>query len=137
MCVLLGCGDGGVRSFVRSFVRCISDQADGDGDGDDGAGAGAEALDFDVEYRWEGIPEEDEQAGVWLVFATSLVLTIAFAVDTCNGTASGGGSGDRLPSSPSSDRRGFRGGSGAKARRVSSGGGVLRPSGEEERRRRR
>lgn len=66
-------------------------RSDGGGSGLAG-GAGAEGLglDFDLEYRWDRLPEEDEQAGVWLVFAASVALTIFLAVDACNSTAGGG-----------------------------------------------
>ena len=40
--------------------------------------------DFDIEYRWDRLPEEDAQAGVWLIFAVSLLLTVFLAVDVCN-----------------------------------------------------
>lgn len=40
--------------------------------------------DFDIEYRWKRLPEEDEQAGIWLIFAVSLIVTTFLAVDACN-----------------------------------------------------
>lgn len=65
---------------------------------------------FGVEYRWDRLPEEDEQAGMSLMFAVSLLVTVFLAVDVCNGgdeeeTASGnGGVGDGAGRSTTSAR---------------------------------
>lgn len=129
-------------------VFCSDGGGSGEAAGTGGFGFGfGSDLDFEVEYRWERLPEEDEQAGVWLVFAASLALTIFLAVDTCNGTAGGDGGSDwddgRVggappPSSSSSSLgRTGHGEEGARARRVGGGGGALGPGGGEERRRRR
>lgn len=118
-----------------------------DGGGGGGAAAGTDEG-FDVEYRWDRLPEEDEQAGVWLVFAASLVLTVFLAVDVCNSTSGGdsewdeGRVGGRSPPPPPSSssslapggERGRRGEEGEGAGRAGSRGGALRPRGGGERR---
>eukprot|EP00903_Cladosiphon_okamuranus_P017830 g16409.t1 len=85
-----------VVAFTRSagdIVRVRSDPVYGDSEG--GGGDVAPGIEgFEVEYRWERLPEEDEPAGVWLVFAVSLLLTVFLAVDTCNSTADGGHDGN-------------------------------------------
>ncbi|CAM9570325.1 unnamed protein product, partial [Laminaria digitata] len=71
-----------VLTFVYAagdIVRVRSDPVYGKiNEDDDGS------YDFDIEYRWDRLPEEDEQAGVWLIFAVSLVVTMFLAVDVCN-----------------------------------------------------
>eukprot|EP00752_Nemacystus_decipiens_P013876 g12320.t1 len=120
------------------IVRVRSDPVYGGGGGDE---ISPESSDFEVEYRWDTLPEEDEQTGVWLVFAASLVLTIFLAVDTCNGTAGGDGGTTDWDESPvrgaPSLARTRNGEEGVRAGRAGSGGGALRLGGGEERRRRR
>lgn len=140
------------RLIVVSLGVSRSVHSDGGGSG---VAAGTEG--FEVEYRWDRLPEEDEQAGVWLVFAVSLLLTIFLAVDTCNSTGDGHngnawddhghvGGPPPPPSSPSSSpsslaraggRRGRHGEDWARAGAVGGGDGSLRAGGGEESRRRR
>ncbi|CAB1113088.1 unnamed protein product [Ectocarpus sp. CCAP 1310/34] len=96
------------------------------------ATAGGEDPGFQVEYRWDHLPEEDAQAGLWFLLFASLVVTAVLAVDVCNSTAEDR---DRVGMSGS---RGGDGRAGAAGPRVGGGGGVLRPSGggDELRRRR-
>ncbi|CAN0239850.1 unnamed protein product, partial [Ectocarpus sp. 4 AP-2014] len=51
------------------------------------ATAGGEDSGFQVEYRWDHLPEEDAQAGLWFLLFASLVVTAVLAVDVCNSTA--------------------------------------------------
>lgn len=46
--------------------------------------AGESPVKFEVEYRWEKIPEEDEEAAVWLVFVLCLLLTVVVMVEVYN-----------------------------------------------------
>lgn len=121
---------------------------DGGNVGNGGSGdAAAGPQGFEIEYRWDRLPEEDEQAGVWLVFATSLVLTVVLAMDACNGTGGGGDSGDEFhqvggltsssSSLPPSGRSGREGHEEGWVGRDGGGGGVWRPSGGVVSRRRR
>ncbi|CAM9151325.1 unnamed protein product [Sphacelaria rigidula] len=41
-------------------------------------------VNFQVEYRWDRLPEEDEQAGISVIFAVCLILTVFLAFDVCN-----------------------------------------------------
>ena len=47
------------------------------------AGTGSDRGGFDVEYRWDRVPEEDEEAGISVVFLVSLLLMVFVGVDAC------------------------------------------------------
>lgn len=124
--------------YIYSFLGWLSQMSDeGGGDGGDGVtttttAAGTGTQGFEIDYRWDRIPEEDEQAGVWLVFAASLVLTVVFAMDACNSTGdgdTGGNDGD----DEGHHQIGRAGREGGGEGRMGSGGGggegVWRPGG--------
>lgn len=50
----------------------------------DATTANSEEVSFDIEYRWDRLPEEDEQAGMSLIFLVSLIATAILAIDVCN-----------------------------------------------------
>ncbi|CAM9628201.1 unnamed protein product [Ascophyllum nodosum] len=60
-----------------SIVRVRSDASTGH------AGTGSDRGGFDVEYRWDRVPEEDEEAGISVVFLVSLLLMVFVGVDAC------------------------------------------------------
>ncbi|CAN0170674.1 unnamed protein product, partial [Pylaiella littoralis] len=84
-----------VVTFAFAAGDIVGVRSDPIYDGDGGSGVtAAGSQGFEIEYRWDRLPEEDEQAGLWLVFAASLVLTVVLAMDACNSIDGGDVDGD-------------------------------------------